>query len=151
MEIRIDVANAEVISRAFLQAPAMVMAELERSMNRATDVLWSHIEGNTPKRTGLLAQNWISDVEVRGDQVVGTVSNALAYAIPVELGVQPHQRTVKNVTFTHPGFPGRKMAQTGLAESLPAIEREFTECAQRITARLAAADGAGNGSAGSPA
>lgn len=147
MEIKLEVGNAMEISAAFARAPAIVMQELQRSMNAVTDEVWNKTEGNTPKRTSHLAQNWISDVHTVDDMVIGRISNIVSYAIPVELGVKAHQRSYKDVSYTHPGFPGRMMAHKGLDESRAGIEEEFASCLQRIQARIAGLDGG----AGSPA
>lgn len=139
MELRIDVPNAQAISAAFLQAPDIVMEELLVSMGRATDNLWQLTEQHTPKVTSHLANNWITDESVVGATVIGTVSNIVSYAIPVELGVKKHERTYKERVYLHPGFEGRRMAHKALEEARPAIEDEFTKCAGRIADRIAAA------------
>lgn len=144
MELRIDVPSAQAISAAYLQAPAMVLEELQVSMGVATDNLWQLTEQHTPKVTSHLAQHWISDVVTVDAKVIGTVSNSVSYAIPVELGVKPHQRTYNKRVYLHPGFEGRRMAHIALDEARAAIAEEFAACARRIADRLAAA---GKGSA----
>lgn len=173
MEIRVDVANAEAISRAFLQAPAMVLDELELTMENVTLYLMREAQENTPTAAGTLRSGWTTQVDVIAqlDTVFGRVTNPLPYALPVELGTKPHfppiapllnwveqklnlygdeaegaalgiQRKIGRY-----GTPGMGMAHYALRDGRSTIAAEFEECAQRITARLAAADGG----AGAPA
>lgn len=177
MEIRVDVANAEAISRAFLQAPAMVLDELEVTMKSVTGYLMRETQEVMLERkvvaAGTLRSGWTTQVDVIAslDTVFGRVTNPLPYAIPVELGTKPHfppleplinwveqklwlygdeaearARAIQRSIGRH-GTLGRGMAHTAFAQGQETIRDEFTECAQRITARLAAADGG----AGAPA
>lgn len=171
MEIRVSVANAEAISRAFLQAPAMVMQELADTMEGVTTYLLREAQDNTPTAAGTLRSAWFNSVQVEGSTVVGRVTNPLPYALPVELGTKPHfppiaplinwveqklnlsgdeafgaalgiQRKIGRY-----GTPGMGMAHYALRDGRSTIAAEFEECAQRITARLAS----GGSLPGSPA
>lgn len=175
MEIRVDVANAEAISRAFLRAPAMVMEELASTMQGVTNYLMRETQEVMLERkavaAGTLRSAWFTDVAVNGSVVVGRVTNPLPYAIPVELGTKPHFPPIAPLinwveqklnlsgdeaesraiaiqrAIGRRGTLGRGMAHAAFAQGQETIRDEFEECAQRIAARLAAADGG----AGAPA
>jgi hypothetical protein len=176
MEIRVDVANAEAISRAFLQAPAMVLDELELTMENVTLYLMREAQENTPTAAGTLRSGWTTQVDVIAqlDSVFGRVTNPLPYALPVELGTKPHfpplaplinwveqklnlygdeaegaARGIQRKIGRY-GSPGFGMAHYALRDGRSTIAAEFEECAQRITARLAGG-GAGGNAPGSPA
>lgn len=168
MEIRIDVAGAEVISRAFLRAPAMVMEELADTMANVTTYLLRETQDGTPTAAGTLRSAWFTDVQIEGSSVLGRVTNPLPYALPVELGTKPHYPPIaplinwveQKLNLYGPeaegaalgiqrkigryGSPGMGMAHYALRDGRSTILAEFEECAQRITARLAAADDAGS-------
>lgn len=92
MDLRLDVENAVQITAAFAQAPEIVMEELETAMGSVMQYLHRETMDRTPKDSGLLRAGFIPEVESARafDLVVGTLSNALPYALPVELGTKPH-------------------------------------------------------------
>jgi hypothetical protein len=118
---------------------------------------------NTPTAAGTLRSGWTTSVDVitQLDSVFGRVSNPLPYALPVELGTKPHFPPLAPLInwveqklnlygdeaeaaalgiqrkIGARGTPGYGMARFALIDGRSTIEAEFTECAQRITARLA--------------
>lgn len=90
--LRIEVEQAVEVTRAFAQAPEIVMDELETAMGSALAYLQRETQENTPTDLGTLRQAFVTDVQSLGllDAVFGTLSNPLPYALPVELGTKPH-------------------------------------------------------------
>lgn len=176
MQVLFSVENAEAITRAFFQAPEMVLEELETTMLTVTEYLVGQTQERTPADQGILKQAFISTVHVSPglDTVFGTVSNPLPYALPVELGTKPHYPPIapleawaeRHVEFVDEEFggdvfaaalaiqrkigrygtPGYGMAHFALRDGESTINAEFAECAVRIQRRLAAT-GDGRGSA----
>lgn len=161
MQIAIDVRSAEVISRAFFANPDMVVDELETAMTSAVAYLDRETRERTPAASGALRQAWVSDVRVLYGAVIGTLSNPLPYAIPVELGSKPHfppVDAIQNWVEVKLNLYGseaesvalsiaRKIAQRGtlaagmahlaLAHGRETVADEFRAAAQRIASRLA--------------
>lgn len=169
MELRLDVETAGVISAAFAKAPAMVVAEMESTMGSVMLYLQGQTQDRTPTDLSNLRnafQYTVQSSEGFG-LVVGTLSNALPYAIPVELGTKPHfppleplaDWALRHIEFfvsaENPtpdpwqvargiqrkigrvGSPGYGMARFALLDGRETIAAEFAECAARITARIA--------------
>lgn len=168
MEVRVQIDNAAAITRAFVQAPAMVLDELQATMGSLMAYLHRETAENTPTAAGLLRQAWLPSVQVNAatDMVIGRLTNPLPYALPVEQGTRPHwaplaplinwaeqklhlagdeaeaaARAIQRKIASR-GTLARGMAHFALADARSTIEAEFADCAQRIKARLAAADGA---------
>lgn len=163
MQIAVDLRSAETISRAFFVNPEMVVDELETAMTSSMAYLDRETRERTPAASGLLRQAWISDVRVLYDAVIGTLSNPLPYAIPVELGSKPHfppVDAIQNWVELKLNLYGdeaeaaalaiaRKIAQRGtlaagmahlaLAHGRETVADEFRAAAQRIVARLGSA------------
>lgn len=163
MEVRVQLDNAAVITRAFAQAPAMVLDELETTVGSLMAYLHRETAENTPTAAGLLRQAWITRVDVLAqlDAVFGRLTNPLPYALPVEVGTKPHwaplaplinwaeqklhlagdeaeaaARSIQRKIASR-GTLARGMAHFALADARGTIEAEFADCAQRIKARLA--------------
>lgn len=167
MEVRVDVTNAGEITRAFAQAPAMVLDELETTVGSLMAYLHRETAERTPTAAGLLRQAWFTRVDVVAqlDAVFGRLTNPLPYALPVEQGSKPHwaplaplvnwaeqklhlaedeaEQAARNIqrAIARRGTLAIGMAHFALADARSTIQAEFAECAQRIKARLAAADG----------
>lgn len=176
MDLRLDVENAVQITAAFAQAPEIVMEELETAMGSVMQYLQGQTQERTPKDSGLLRSAFTTEVEsARGfDLVVGTLTNALPYALPVELGTKPHfpplaplaDWALRHIEYFsdgsgetpdpwaiargiqrkigRQGSPGYGMARFALLDGRETIAAEFAEAGARITARIEAAGNAGN-------
>lgn len=92
MDLRLDVENAVQITAAFAQAPEIVLDELEATMGSVLLYLQRETQERTPTDLGQLRSAFVTDVQsfAQLDAVFGTLSNALPYALPVELGTKPH-------------------------------------------------------------
>ncbi|MBK6742523.1 MAG: HK97 gp10 family phage protein [Hydrogenophilales bacterium] len=82
----------ERLERAMQTAPAVVDAELKAFTAAALMFLEGEVKDRTPQGAhGHLAQSVTSEAGGGlADGILGVVSSALPYAIPVELGTKPH-------------------------------------------------------------
>lgn len=173
MELRLDVDQAVAIQGAFHRAPAIALDEMETTIGSLMLYLQRETQENTPTDLGALRSAFVTDVQAftQLDAVFGTLSNALPYAIPVELGTKPHfpplapladwaLRHIEYFTdgegvpdpwqiargiqrkIGRQGSPGYGMARFALLDGRQTIAAEFADCAARITARIAAEGGA---------
>lgn len=166
--LRLEVDQAVVISRAFARAPAIALDELETTIGSLMQYLQRETQENTPTDLGQLRSAFVTDVQAftQLDAVFGTLSNALPYAIPVELGTKPHfpplaplvswverklelfgaeaEAAARGIQrkIGREGSPGYGMARFALLDGRDTIAAEFAECAARITARIEAEGGA---------
>lgn len=167
MDIRVNLDNASVITRAFAQAPAVVLDELETTFGTLMAYLQREAQENTPTAAGTLRSGWTVDVQTltQLDAVFGRLTNPLPYALPVELGTRPHWPPYEPILnwveqklnlsgddaeaaarglqrkIASVGTPGYGMARFALADGRSTIAAELGECAQRIQSRLAAMGG----------
>lgn len=130
-----------------------------------------YLEGQTAERTpvnmGTLRRSYTSEVSQFIDAVFGKMSSPLTYALPVEMGTKPHfppmeplinwvesklglygdeaERAARGIQrkIGRFGTPGYGMARFALIDGQTTISAEFADAAERITARLASAGGAG--------
>ena len=176
MDLRLDVENAVQITAAFAQAPEIVMEELDSAMRSIMLYLRGQTQDRTPTDQGTLREAFIEEVmpEPQFDRVVGTLTNALPYALPVELGTKPHfppLAPLKDWAARHieyfsdgsgdapdveaiargiqrkigrQGSPGYGMARFALLDGRETIAAEFADAGARITARIEAQGNAGN-------
>ena len=90
----IDTSRLEALSRAYAQAPEMVIAEMASGVFEAGLYLQRETMERTPSGAsggaGLRASWLASEPEILGDQVLGEMGSPLPYAQPVELGTRPH-------------------------------------------------------------
>lgn len=164
MDLRLSVDQAVEISGAFAAAPAIVLDELEKTMVDLMGNLERETKEGTPNDSATLEKAFILDVrsDVDVDMVIGTLSNPLAYALPVELGTKPHFPPFKPIlswverklglsgdeaenrayAIQHKigryGSQGKFMARNALLNQRESIAVGFADCAGRITARIAA-------------
>lgn len=97
MKIAIDASDLADLRQAFARAPEIAQAELTRFMAAATAHLQTEVQERTPTNAGTLRASIIGRVQPLpgGIGVEAVVGTALAYAIPVELGTQPHMPPVE--------------------------------------------------------
>ena len=162
MRIGFDVPTAAAISRAYAQAPEIVLDELETAMGSAVAYLLRETQEATPTASGVLRRSFIGGVDVVAalDAVFGTVGSSLPYALPVELGTKPHYPPLEplidwvelKLGLTGPeaetaalgiqrkigrvGTPGYGMARFALLDGRDTIVAEFEQAAERIVARV---------------
>lgn len=162
MRLGIEVTTAVKVTRAFAQAPEIVLDELETAMGSAVAYLLRETQENTPTATGVLRRSFIGTVDVLAslDAVFGTVGSTLPYALPVELGTKPHYPPLAPLIswveqklglqgdeaearalaiqrrIGRTGTPGYGMARFALIDGRETIAAEFADAAARITARL---------------
>lgn len=171
MDIRIDMPSAQAISAAFAHAPEMVLDELATTMGTVTEYLRRETGEVMAERgvnaSGLLRDSFIPRVDVISqlDAVFGSVTSALPYALPVELGTKPHTPPIEPLinwvelkldlygdeaeararaiqrSIARRGTLGRGMAHQALADGRSTIQADFEECALRIQGRIASAAG----------
>jgi hypothetical protein len=183
MEIRLQIDNAAEITAAFANAPDMVLDEMAVTMRSLMLYLMRETQEAMLERdviaSGHLRQSWYTEVNVVGmlDAVFGRLTNPLPYALPVEMGSKPHFPPIEPLInwveqklhlygdeaetaargiqrkIGARGTLARGMVHAAFAGVASTAEAEFTECAQRIKARLVAAAGGAGGAVngGAPA
>ena len=171
MDIRVNLDNASVITRAFAQAPAMVLDELETAIEQGLNAYLVATEQVMHERkvnaSGNLRRSFYVDVQAitQLDAVFGRLINPLPYALPVELGTKPHWAPYEPILnwveqklnlygdeaeaaargiqrkIANVGTPGRGMLHQGVIDAAPNVQFELEQAAQRIQSRLAAMGG----------
>jgi hypothetical protein len=165
MRIVISAPAAAAITRAFAEAPELVMDELDTAMGNALTYLQGQVIERTPEHLGTLRSAFIPSVTRLVDAVFGQLRNPLPYALPVEMGTRPHwppyapilawveaklgldgdeaesaatgiQRKIARF-----GTPGYGMVRFALIDGASTIVGEFEEAADRIVGRLAGTAG----------
>ncbi len=142
------------LASAFAQAPNFVARELHAWVEAISLHLTREITLRTPKKTGLLQQSIKpSIVQVGALGVNAIISTPLNYAIPVELGSEPHDILPKNgnalhfmmrgIPITvkkvhHPGSKGAFMFTKAFAANVTQIQDDFVRFVDHILARVAA-------------
>lgn len=163
--LNLTVETAEQVTRAFAQAPGIVLDELATAMGSAMQYLDRETRERTPTDMGTLRSAFITDVQVLESlqAVFGTLSNPLPYALPVELGTRPHYPPLEPLIgwvqrhsqyfdadadpeevargiqrkIGRQGSPAYGMARFALVDGRATIEQEFADAGARITARIA--------------
>ena len=169
LDIRIDSRALEKLSRAWRDAPELVVDEMTTSVWEASLLVEREVRERTPIGVGggggLAGSIAAREPEVLGEEVIGSVGTALRYAIPVELGRRPGQRqpplapladwAVAKLGVSHDeamgvafaiarkiakrGTTGAHMFRDGAKATGPEVERIFIAGAERVVARLAEA------------
>ena len=167
LDIRIDAGALAKLSRAWRDAPELVVDEMTTSVWEASLLVEREVKERTPIGVGggggLAGSIAARDPIVIGEEVIGTVGTALRYAIPVELGRRPGQRqpplapladwAVAKLGVSHDeamgvafaiarkigkrGTTGAHMFRDGAKASQAEVERILGAGAERVVARLA--------------
>jgi hypothetical protein len=95
MEARsISIDGLVELQSAWAMAPQICVEELEAATVEADALLERETKELTPigasGGAGGLRDSITSDMSIEGENVIGQVGTAMAYAIPVELGTKPH-------------------------------------------------------------
>ena len=168
-DIRIDAGALAKFSRAWREAPELVVDEMTASVWEASLLVEREVRERTPVGVGggggLAGSIAAREPEVLADNVIGTVGTALRYAIPVEIGRRPGQRqpplapladwAVQKLGVSHEeargvafaiarkigkrGTEGAHMFRDGAKAAEAEVERIFVAGAERVVARLAGA------------
>ena len=88
--IQMDIQGAAEIAALWAQAPEICREELLRAVTEADLLLEREIKERTPTTFGVLRASVFGEEQVLADSVIGVVGTAMSYAVPVELGTQPH-------------------------------------------------------------
>ena len=167
MHIDIDLSAFPDLSKAWQQAPKMLLEELTRATTESSLLLEREIKENTPigvggGASGLKGSIAATEPRVLADNVIGLVGTPKEYAIPVELGTKPHFPPVDALThwvrhkldirdsdevdavalavarkIAARGTKGAFMFRKGLKSTQAQIQRIYHAAQKRIVQRLA--------------
>ncbi|MBI2397734.1 MAG: hypothetical protein HYV17_08040 [Xanthomonadales bacterium] len=166
MQIRVDTSALDVLANAWKSAPEIVREEMLVAVMEADSLLLREVQDRTPVGVGGgggLKGSIFGSEEVLADNVLGVVSTAMPYAVPVELGTKPHFPPVaalrdwveaklgvdpsesESVAFlvarkiAQKGTEGAFMFQRTFAETQAQIVEMFNEGVARVVNRMAQA------------
>ena len=165
MELRLSIELAGALTRAFAQAPEIVLQELETATGSALAYLQSETAERTPTDLGTLRGAFVPAVYVSPglDAVFSELANPLPYALPVEMGTRPHYPPLEPLVgwverklqlfgdeaesaaraIQHKiglvGSPGAGMAHFALLDGRSTVEQEYRDALTRAMGRIAAA------------
>lgn len=141
---RLELQGLDTVRTGLKKAPAIAKQEVKKFMSSTVRHLTAEVVDRTPNVSGILRRSIGGSVDMLGVTpadglgIVGIVGTSLDYAIPVELGVRPHERTSKKgKKFTHPGFSGRRMFAEAFVDNRAQIESDFEQTVERIMQRIA--------------
>ena len=96
IQIQVDAGALAKLARAWREAPELVVEEMTASATEASLLVEREVRERTPIGVGggggLAGSIGAREPQVLGEEVIGTVSTSLRYAIPVELGRRPGGR-----------------------------------------------------------
>lgn len=168
MELSIDLEGFPKLEEALRRAPEIVAQELKAFAHSSVNLLVTEVQERTPvnknpnaETHGMLRKSIIGQVlgaspvgilgvmpVSNGKGIFGVVGTVTPYAIPVELGTQPHVIVAKNKKALHFGnitvksvkHPGTKpvgMFKEAFEDNQGEIQRQFEATVRRILGRIA--------------
>lgn len=162
MNLAIQLNGLDQLIDAWGRAPEIVVDELAKFAEGATQFMQGEIQERTPAAQGTLKESFIAqDVTRLADGVIGQVGTSLNYAVPVELGTRPHFPPIAAIMdwvkvkfgVTGPageriafaiarkiakrGTKGAHMVQHAFDAGRPEVVRQFAIAIERVQQRLA--------------